>query len=86
MTSDIWISEKVKFDYLKNEKSFRNETKNIFLLSKVLFFRHKKETSKNVLLHFSATTFKYLLSFYISNWRNFELNRKRTLVEYVVLI
>ena len=27
---DIWILEKIKFDYLKNEKSFRNEMKNIF--------------------------------------------------------
>ena len=28
---DIWISEKLKFDYLKNEKSFQSEIKNIFL-------------------------------------------------------
>ena len=27
---NIWISEKLKFDYLKNEKSFRGEIKNIF--------------------------------------------------------
>ena len=27
---DIWISEKWKTDYLKNEKSFRNEIKYIF--------------------------------------------------------
>ena len=27
---DIWVSENSKFDYLKNEKSFRSETKNIF--------------------------------------------------------
>ena len=26
----IWISEKLKFGYLKNEKSFLNEIKNIF--------------------------------------------------------
>ena len=26
----IWLSEKLKFDYLKNENSFRNKTKNIF--------------------------------------------------------
>ena len=26
----IWISENLKFDYLKNEKSFRSEIKNIF--------------------------------------------------------
>ena len=25
----IWISENIKFDYLKNEKSFRSERKNI---------------------------------------------------------
>ena len=30
----IWISEKLKFDYLKNEKSFRSEIKNIFLCFK----------------------------------------------------
>ena len=27
---DIWILEKLKFDYLKNEKSFRSEIRNIF--------------------------------------------------------
>ena len=27
---DIWISEKLKFDYLKNEKSFQSEVKSIF--------------------------------------------------------
>ena len=27
---DIWISEKLKSDYLKNEKSFWSEIKNIF--------------------------------------------------------
>ena len=26
----IWIPEKIKFDYLKNEKSFSSEIKNIF--------------------------------------------------------
>ena len=30
---DIWISEKLKSDYLKNEKSFRNEIKNILKCS-----------------------------------------------------
>ena len=27
---DVWISENLKFDYLKNENSFGSETKNIF--------------------------------------------------------
>ena len=44
----------LKLDYLKNEKSFRSEIKSIFLVSKVLFFRHTKQTSKNV----ADTTFK----------------------------
>ena len=35
-------------DYLKNEKSFRSEIKTFFLVSKVLSFRHTKQTSKNV--------------------------------------
>ena len=26
----IWISEKLEFDYLKNEKSFQTEMKNSF--------------------------------------------------------
>ena len=26
---DIWITEKLKFDYFKNKKSFRTEMKNI---------------------------------------------------------
>ena len=51
---DIWISKKLKFDYLKKEKSFRSEIKNIFLVSQVLAFRHTKQNSKNV----ADTTFK----------------------------
>ena len=27
---DIWLSENLEFDYLKNEKSFRSEIKHIF--------------------------------------------------------
>ena len=47
---------KLKFDYLKNEKSFRSEIKKtLFLVSQVLSFRHTKQTSKNV----ADTTFKY---------------------------
>ena len=46
---DIWISENLKVDYLKNEKSFWSETKKIFsLVSQDLSFRHRKQTSKNV--------------------------------------
>ena len=40
---DVMIFEylkKVKFDYLKIEKSFRSEIKNIFLVSQVLSFKH----------------------------------------------
>ena len=51
---EVWISEMLKSDYLKNEKSFQSEIKNIFLVSKVLSFRHTKPTSKNVV----DTTFK----------------------------
>ena len=45
---DVMISKKLKFDYLKNEKSFRSKIKNIFLVSQVVSFRHTKETNKNV--------------------------------------
>ena len=51
---DIWIPEKLKFDYLKNKRSFRSEIKNIFLVLQVPSFRHTKQTSKNVM----DTTFK----------------------------
>ena len=53
---NIWISEKLKFDYLKNEKSFWSEIRNIFLYSQVLSFRYKKQTSRNVAL--TATRFE----------------------------
>ena len=43
---DIWILEKLKFDYLKNEKSFRREIKKFFLVSQMLSFRHTKQASK----------------------------------------
>ena len=42
---EIWITKKLKLHYLKNEKSFQSEIKNIF---QVLSFRHMKQTSKNV--------------------------------------
>ena len=46
---NIWILEKLEFDYLKNEKSFRNEIKNIFLgFINMLSFRYTKQTSKNL--------------------------------------
>ena len=52
---NIWISENLKYDYLKNEKSFWSEIKKtFFLVSQVLSFTHKKQTIKNV----AGTTFK----------------------------
>ena len=52
---NIWIHEKLKFDYLKNEKSFRSEIKNIFPCFTNAFFRYTKQISKNV----ADVTFKY---------------------------
>ena len=51
---DIRIPEKLKFDYLEKEKSFQSEIKTFFLVFKMLFFRHAKQTSKNI----AETTFK----------------------------
>ena len=45
---EIWIPEKWKFDYLKNEKSFWSKTKTFFHVSQVFSFRNTKQTSKNV--------------------------------------
>ena len=45
---DDVIPENLQFDYFKNKKSFRSEIKNIFLVSQVLSFRDKIQTSKNV--------------------------------------
>ena len=53
----------LKVDYLKNEKSFRSEIKNIFLVSQELSFRHTTQTSKNV----ADTTFK-------ENWKCLDYN------------
>ena len=39
---------KLKFDYLKNEKSFRSEIKIFFFVLQVLSFRLTKQTSKNL--------------------------------------
>ena len=44
---DIWISENLKFDYLKGKKSFWSEIKNIFPCFQVLSFKFTKQTSKN---------------------------------------
>ena len=52
---DIWISEKLQFDYeKKNEKSQQKEIKKVILVSQVVSFRLTKENSKNV----TGTTFK----------------------------
>ena len=56
MTSWHLHISNVKFDYLKNEKSFRNQIKTFFLVSQVLSFRHTKQTSKNE----AEATFKFL--------------------------
>ena len=53
---NISISKMLKFDYLKNEKSFRSEIKSIFPCFAMLSFIHTKQTSKNVV----DTTFKNL--------------------------
>ena len=52
------MSEYLKFDYLKNEMSFGIEIKTFFLVLQVVFFRHKKQTSKNV----ADTTFKDIIN------------------------
>ena len=44
---DIWTSEELKFDYLKNEKSFRSEIKNIFFASQVLSFKHTQTLNRD---------------------------------------
>ena len=54
---NISISQNITFDYLKNEKSFRGEIKNILLVSRVLSFRHKRQTCKNI----ADTTFNELI-------------------------
>ena len=56
MTSWHLHISNVKLDYLKNEKSFRNQIKVFFLVSQVLSFRHTKQTSKNE----AEATFKFL--------------------------
>ena len=55
------ISEKLKFDYLMNKKSFRYQLKNFFPCFKSALFKlSKQETSKIVV----DTTFKvFLLTF-----------------------
>ena len=44
---DIWTSEELKFDYLKNEKSFRSEIKNIFFVSQVLSFKYTQTLNRD---------------------------------------
>ena len=57
-----WISEKLRFDYLKNEKCFRSES--LFLVSQVISFRLTKQTRKNV----TDTTFMvYINAHFISS-------------------
>ena len=42
---DIWISEKLKFDYFKNEEFYK---KTFFLVSQVFSFKYTKQTGKNL--------------------------------------
>ena len=48
--------ENLKSDYVKNNKSFQSEIKNVFLASPVLSIRLRKQTTKNVV----DTTFTHL--------------------------
>ena len=50
----IWISKKLKFDYLKNEKSFRSEIKKHYCLAHKCSLIDIQKTGKNV----ADTTFK----------------------------
>ena len=54
MASLILITEKLKLDYLKNEKSFRIKTKTFFLVSQVPSSRRTRQSSKNI----ADTTFQ----------------------------
>ena len=57
---DIWISEKLKFFYPKNEKSFQSEIKTFSLIFQAFSFRHTKQTSKNVTNTTYSTTYSPL--------------------------
>ena len=73
---NIW---KVKIWLSQQQKEFSKLNKNIFLLLKALYFRHTKETSKNV----AETAFKacvryffFLFIFFFTKWQalnNFEV-------------
>ena len=64
---DNWISEKLKFDYLKNGKSFLNEVKNMFPCFTSALTQTYKINYQNV----TDTNFKYKLQ--DGNWiRKFE--------------
>ena len=56
---DIWISEKLKLHYFKNENSFWREMKNIFPCFTSALFRNTKQTIKNA----ADTTFRQKLRF-----------------------
>ena len=73
----IWISEKLKFDYLNNEKSFWSETRNIFFVWQVLSFRLKKQTSKNI----ADTTFKAMPNWF-SVLRKIQKMQKRDVIYF----
>ena len=79
----IWMGEwhlntlKLKFDYLKNEKSFQRAfQKRFFLVPQVLSFRHTKQTSKNV----ADTTFKIIFDDIKAFWyltKSWELTSRK---------
>ena len=45
---EIWRSEILKFDFLRNKRAFEVKWKIFFLVWQLLLFRLKKQTSKNV--------------------------------------
>ena len=67
---DIWISKKLKYDYLKNKKSFRSSINLFFLVLKVLLFRQTKKNSKNIADKTSqACVFLCFLFFFFTKWQ-----------------
>ena len=71
---DIWITEKLKFDYLMNKKNFTSYLKVIFLVSQVLSFRHTKQTRKNVAnTNFKPDSLHYHFFYQACNIQNIPL-------------
>ena len=78
----------LKFDYLKNEKSFQSEIKTFFFVSQVLSFRHTKQTSKNLAepLRLAVIFKDFMMALAVMNWSLYQHESQANQYSFLLIL